>query len=281
MIGLFQIKNLFMSILAIELSDLNIKKILHVVKNIKEVNGRLQLVKTTPNQTKVFIDYAHTPAALDTALKTLKEHYGIKPDIVFGCGGDRDKEKRSKMGNICEKNAGEIYITDDNPRNENPKSIRKMIISGIRKKLIINEIPKRAKAIEAAIVKAKPNSIILIAGKGHETTQSYGSQIINISDKKIVTNINYKKIKFNDLISENEKKIIQIFLQKIDKVSDSDVEKIKAIIDEVILEEKIKFKDFGQPIRIVLTGTKFAPSITDIIQSLGIDEVKRRISLYL
>jgi len=196
LIGLFQIKNLFMSILAIKLSDLNIKKILHVVKNIKEVNGRLQLVKTTPNQTKVFIDYAHTPAALDTALKTLKEHYGIKPDIVFGCGGDRDKEKRPKMGNICEKNAGEIYITDDNPRNENPKSIRKMIISGFRKKLIINEIPKRAKAIEAAIVKAKPNSIILIAGKGHETTQSYGSQIINISDKKIVTNINYKKIKF-------------------------------------------------------------------------------------
>jgi len=199
LIGLFQIKNLFMSILAIELSNLNIKKILHVVKNIKEVNGRLQLVKTTPNQTKVFIDYAHTPAALDTALKTLKEHYGIKPDIVFGCGGDRDKEKRSKMGNICEKNAGEIYITDDNPRNENPKSIRKMIISGIRKKLIINEIPKRAKAIEAAIVKAKPNSIILIAGKGHETTQSYGSQIINISDKKIVTNINYKKIKFKKI----------------------------------------------------------------------------------
>jgi len=92
---------------------------------------------------------------------------------------------------------------------------------------------------------------------------------------------NYKKIEFNDLISENEKKIIQLFLQKIDKVSDSNVEKIKTIIDEVILEKKIKFKDFGQPIRIVLTGTKFAPSITDIIQSLGIDEVKRRISLYL
>jgi len=92
---------------------------------------------------------------------------------------------------------------------------------------------------------------------------------------------NYKRIEFNDLISENEKKLIKLFLQKIDKVSDSNVEKIKAIIDEVILEEKIKFKDFGQPIRIVLTGTKFAPSIADIIQSLGIDEVKRRISLYL
>ena len=197
LIGLFQIKNLFMSILAINLPGMNIKKILHVVRNIKEVNGRLQLIKTTPNQTKIFIDYAHTPAALDTALKTLKEHYGIKPDVVFGCGGERDKEKRSKMANISEKNARKIYVTDDNPRNEKPNSIRKMIMSGFRKKLSINEISKRGKAIEAAVVKSKPNSIILIAGKGHETTQTYGSQIINISDKEIVKNINNKKIKFD------------------------------------------------------------------------------------
>jgi len=197
LIGLFQIKNLFMSILAVKLSGLDIKKIFSVVRNIKEVNGRLQLIKTLPNQTKIFIDYAHTPAALDTVLKTLKEHYSIKPDIVFGCGGERDKQKRSKMANICEKNAEKVYVTDDNPRNENPKLIRKMLISGFRKKLSINEIPKRAKAIEIAIVNSKPNSIILIAGKGHEATQTYGSQIINISDKEILKNINGKKIKFD------------------------------------------------------------------------------------
>jgi len=197
LIGLFQIKNLFMSILAVNLSGLKIKNILHNVRNIKEVNGRLQLIKTTPNQTKIFIDYAHTPAALDTTLKTLKNHYGIKPDIVFGCGGERDKQKRSKMANICQKNAGKIYVTDDNPRNENPTLIRKMIMSGFRKKLSINEIPKRAKAIEAAIVSAKSNSIILIAGKGHETTQTYDNKIINISDKDIIKSINNKKIKFD------------------------------------------------------------------------------------
>ena len=195
LIGLFQIKNLFMSILAIKLNGIDTKKILHSVRNIKEVNGRLQLIKTTSNQTKIFIDYAHTPAALETTLKTLKEHYRIKPDIVFGCGGERDKEKRSKMGNICEKNAGIIYVTDDNPRNENPTLIRKMIKSGFSKKLSINEIPKRAKAIETAIVNSTPYSILLIAGKGHETTQTYGSQIINISDKEIVKKINDKKIK--------------------------------------------------------------------------------------
>ena len=197
LIGLFQIKNLFMSILAINLSGLSIKKILEPVKNVEEVNGRLQLIKTTSNQTKIFIDYAHTPAALETVLKTLKEHYRIKADIIFGCGGERDKKKRSKMANISEINAGKIYITDDNPRNENPKLIRKMIMSGFRKKLLINEIPNRAKAIETAVARSKPNNIILIAGKGHETSQTYGSQIINISDKEVVKNINDKKIKFN------------------------------------------------------------------------------------
>ena len=129
-----------MSILAAKLSGLSFKKILHALKNIKEVNGRIQLIKTTPNQTKIFLDYAHTPDALETVLKTLKEHYKIRPDIVFGCGGERDKKKRSKMANVCEANAGKIYVTDDNPRNENPKLIRKMIISGFSKKLPIIEI---------------------------------------------------------------------------------------------------------------------------------------------
>ena len=197
LIGFFQIKNLFMSILAAKLSGLRIKEILNVSKKIKEVNGRLQLIKTTPNKTKIFIDYAHTPDALKTALKTLKEHYKIKPDVVFGCGGERDKKKRTKMAKVCENNAGKIYVTDDNPRNENPQLIRRMIISGFSKQLPITEIPSRRKAIETAVIKSKPNSIILIAGKGHETTQIYGKKIINISDKEIIKNINLKKIKFD------------------------------------------------------------------------------------
>ena len=197
LIGIFQIKNLFMSMLAAKVSGLDIKKTLNIVKKIKEVNGRLQLVKTTSNQTKIFIDYAHTPDALETALKTLKQHYKIKPIVVFGCGGERDKKKRSKMAKVCEDNAKKIYITDDNPRNENPKLIRQMIISGFSRKIIITEISSRVKAIETAITESKPNSIVLIAGKGHETKQIYGKKIINISDKEIVKNINKKKLKFD------------------------------------------------------------------------------------
>ena len=91
----------------------------------------------------------------------------------------------------------------------------------------------------------------------------------------------YKKIDFDNLITSNEKELISLFVKKIEGVSDSDIEKIKPIIDEIILEKKIKFKDFGQPIRVILTGTKFAPSINEIIGCLGVQEVKNRLALYL
>ena len=91
----------------------------------------------------------------------------------------------------------------------------------------------------------------------------------------------YKKIDFDNLITNNEKELISLFVKKIEGVSDSDIEKIKPIIDEIILEKKIKFKDFGQPIRVILTGTKFAPSINEIIGCLGVQEVKNRLALYL
>jgi murE/murF fusion protein len=195
LIGLFQIKNLFMSLIAAKLSGLSLKKMLKNIKKIKGVDGRLELVKILPNQTKIFIDYAHTPAALETSLTTLKNHYRVKPDVVFGCGGERDKKKRPMMARISEKYAEEIYITDDNPRNESPKLIRKMIISGFKKKKKFHNIASRTKAIKTAIASSKSNGIILIAGKGHETTQLYKNKTLNFSDKKIIKKININKFK--------------------------------------------------------------------------------------
>jgi MurE/MurF fusion protein len=195
LIGEFQIKNLLMSILAAELSGINLTKILKNIKKIKEVNGRLELVKILPNQTKIFIDYAHTPDALESTLKTLKEHYGMKPDVVFGCGGERDKKKRPMMAKISERNADEIYITDDNPRNENSKLIRKMIILGFKNKKKIYNISSRAKAIKKAIINSKANGIVLIAGKGHETTQIFRNKILNFSDKVKIKKIKTYKFK--------------------------------------------------------------------------------------
>ena len=197
LIGLFQAKNLLMSVLAAKLSGLNINIIFNKIKMIKEVNGRLQLIKILPNKAKIFVDYAHTPDALETSLKTLKEHYDIKPDIVFGCGGERDKKKRSVMAKVCEKYADEIYITDDNPRNEDPKLIRKMIISGFKIRQKVHNISLRPKAILKAIINSRPNGVVLIAGKGHETTQIYRNKILHFSDKKIVNKIDTKLLKYN------------------------------------------------------------------------------------
>jgi murE/murF fusion protein len=195
LIGFFQIKNLLMAILAAEHSGLNMNKIVKNTKKIKEVNGRLQLIRTLPNQAKIFIDYAHTPNALETALKTLKEHYNINPDVVFGCGGERDKKKRPIMAKVSEKYAENIYLTDDNPRNESPKLIRQMIMLGFKKRKNIKIIPSRSKAIATAIINSKPNGIILVAGKGHETIQIYKNKILNSSDKMMIKMINTDQIK--------------------------------------------------------------------------------------
>ena len=114
-------KNLAMAILATKLCGLKDKLIYSSIKKIKSINGRLELVRSYSNNIKVFVDYAHTPDALLKTLKSLKSFYGNNISLVFGCGGDRDKKKRSIMAKIANKYCKKIYVTDDNPRNENPK----------------------------------------------------------------------------------------------------------------------------------------------------------------
>jgi len=222
LIGLFQINNLLMSVLAAKLSGLNIIKVFKNIKKIKEVNGRLQLIKTLQNETKIFVDYAHTPDALEASLKALKDHYGIKPDVVFGCGGERDMKKRPMMAKVCEKHAEDTYITDDNPRNENPELIRKMIISGFKNMERVHNIPLRSQAIKEAIINSKPKGIILVAGKGHETSQTYKNKLFNFSDKLVIKKINIRKLK------HNKKNYNQIINAK--------------IINQILRKKNIKFE---------------------------------------
>ena len=184
LIGFIQCKNLLMSILAANSIGLKMKKIVNVINRIKPVEGRLECVKTLKNNSKVILDFAHTPDALEKVLIDIKQHFNRDISIVFGCGGERDLAKRSKMGFIAKKYCKKIYITDDNPRNENPSNIRKNII-GKYKKLFV-EIPSRKKAIKTAIKNLDGNEILLIAGKGHEVFQDYGNCKIKFSDKEIV-----------------------------------------------------------------------------------------------
>ncbi len=194
--GTFQIKNLYMSILAAKVCGLSLKKISLVLNRIKSVNGRLELIKQLPNRAKVFIDYAHTPEALEIVLKSLKQEYKNNLTLVFGCGGERDFKKRPIMAKIAKKYCEKIYVTDDNPRNENPKKIRSSITKFLKKGNFF-DIADRKKAINIAIRNSKPFEIILVAGKGHEVTQDYGKKILKTSDKEIIKKIKYKIVKLN------------------------------------------------------------------------------------
>ena len=187
LIGYFQVKNLLMAILAATKSGIRQEKIFKQIKQIKPVAGRLECVAKLKNNSKIIIDFAHTPDGLKQSLIALKKQFNNKILIVFGCGGERDKSKRFQMGKIAKKYCRKVFVTDDNPRNENPAKIRYAIIKAC-KKLAIN-VGSRRLAIEKGINELNPNEILLIAGKGHETTQDYGKTIIKFSDQKVVKKI--------------------------------------------------------------------------------------------
>ena len=211
---LFQKKNLSMAIIASRFSGLSDKKIYKSLKKVNDVSGRLELVRDFPNNIKVFIDYAHTPDALLKVLQSLNNIYEKNISLVFGCGGDRDHKKRPLMAKIANKYCKKIYVTDDNPRSENPKKIRREIIKNINLKECF-DIGNRTQAIKKAIINAEPNEVILVAGKGHEDQQIYKQKIFSISDKKIIKKIKIKrrlKLKINQNYFLNKiilKKIIK------------------------------------------------------------------------
>ena len=143
------------------------------------VPGRMQLAATRKNGASVFVDYAHTPDALETALKAMKPHVLGRLIVVFGAGGDRDQYKRPLMGAAARDHADKIFITDDNPRSEDPDMIRKMILT---KCPGATEIGDRAKAILTAVDFLQPGDTLLVAGKGHETGQIVGDDVLPFDD---------------------------------------------------------------------------------------------------
>ena len=204
-----QYKNLSMAIAAAKVSKLKSKKIYQSLYKIKDVNGRLELVKTFQNNVRVFVDFAHTPDALLKTLDSMSLSNDRNISLVFGCGGDRDKKKRALMGKIASSKCKRIYVTDDNPRNEKPEKIRKEIINNIDNKNCFN-IGNRVEAIRTAILNADSNEIILVAGKGHESEQIYNKRIINISDKEIINKlkVQQKKHSHQNLTFIQNKKIL-------------------------------------------------------------------------
>jgi UDP-N-acetylmuramoyl-L-alanyl-D-glutamate--2,6-diaminopimelate ligase len=143
------------------------------------VRGRMQQVATRTSGAQVFVDYAHTPDAVETALRALRPHVIGRIVIVLGAGGDRDRGKRPLMGAAAAALADVVYVTDDNPRSEDPAAIRAAILAAAPE---ATEVPDRAEAILRGVDALLPGDALLIAGKGHETGQIVGQDILPFDD---------------------------------------------------------------------------------------------------
>src|SRR5210317_97885 len=195
-------KNILMAMLAAERSGIDLVTMVKLMPKLKPVEGRFENIGNLKDNSKVILDYAHTPDALKTVLTNIKEQFPYsKIRLVFGCGGERDKAKRTKMGLIASKFADFVYLTDDNPRRENPKTIRNQIVKGIKQKKKLIEIASRKIAIARCINDLQSGEIAIVAGKGHEKTQEYKDKKFYFSDREEILNcikIKNKKL-FNDL----------------------------------------------------------------------------------
>lgn len=179
LIGGFQAANvLAAAALAIACGDAP-EAVFAALPKLTTVRGRMQLAATRDNGATVFVDYAHTPDAVETALKALRPHVLGRLIVVMGAGGDRDRGKRPLMGAAASAHADVVFVTDDNPRSEDPASIRAAILAAAPE---ANEVGDRAEAILRGVDALGPGDALLIAGKGHESGQVVGDAIYPFDD---------------------------------------------------------------------------------------------------
>ncbi len=157
--------------------------VFHAIERVRGAKGRLELAGRAPCGAPVFIDYAHTPDALENALQALRPYASGRLAVVFGCGGDRDRGKRPQMGDVAARLADLVIVTDDNPRSEDAAAIRAEIVAAAPG---AHEIGGREQAICRGLAALKPGDVLLIAGKGHETGQIIGQTVIPYSDHQAV-----------------------------------------------------------------------------------------------
>jgi len=184
LIGDFNVSNILAAISAFIALEMPLKDIEKKLFQTQAVAGRMELFQS-PNYAPIIIDYAHTPDALEKALQAARKHCNGKLWCIFGCGGDRDQGKRPLMGEIAEKYADQIILTNDNPRHEIPKQIISDIKTGLKSYSFLT-ILDRKQAISHALKNAEKNDLILLAGKGHETYQQIGDDFIHYSDRETV-----------------------------------------------------------------------------------------------
>ena len=196
-LGKYNVYNILGALAVIYKLGFNLQKAAGFLRKFKPPEGRMQKIAKN-----IFIDYAHTPDALNNALSSLRECGFKRIFLVFGCGGERDKSKRKKMGRIASLGADFSFITSDNPRAEDPLAISRQIEEGFGSHCNYRVILSRRKAIKQALAKQEkyPQAALLIAGKGHENYQLKGGRKIPFNDAEVVKEI---------LASEAKKKKIK------------------------------------------------------------------------
>ena len=208
LIGRFNVYNVVSAITACAAAGMKVRDAVKALGEATQVPGRMENVGNV-NGMCVFVDYAHTPDALKNACLTMRELEPRNLITVFGCGGDRDIQKRPLMGAAAAENSDFCILTSDNPRSEDPEAITKMVEEGMKGKKY-HTILDRAEAIQAAIDTARPGDLVLIAGKGHETYQQFADEVIDFDDRAVARRV-LKDVRVGDLkermakIKEQEK----------------------------------------------------------------------------
>ncbi len=189
--GEFQAFNILCALATVmakhDLSDEKLRELLKNFPEIKSASGRMQQVAILQNKARVFIDFAHSPDALENVLHLARKLTKSRLIVLFGCGGDRDAKKRPIMGKLACDLADLVIVSDDNPRSENPAEIRKEILAACDLTKVI-EIENRKDAIEKALVMLASDDILILAGKGHEKYQIIGDKKFEFDEEKIVKN---------------------------------------------------------------------------------------------
>jgi len=179
LIGAYQAANVLVSAGLAMATGLGFDRAFSAMQRVAPVRGRLERAVISREGVPVYVDYAHTPDALEAAISALRPHVDGRLITVFGAGGDRDKGKRPQMGEVAVRLSDVAIVTDDNPRTEDPSSIRSEIMAGAPG---ATEVPGRREAIAEAIRMARPGDIVLVAGKGHETGQIVGNRVLPFDD---------------------------------------------------------------------------------------------------
>ena len=182
--GRFNVANALCAIAVARALEIDLPTAAQALRALASVRGRMEALEA--GSLRVFIDYAHTPDALSAALHSLRELDPKSLTVVFGCGGDRDRGKRAEMGMVAAQLADRVVVTSDNPRSEAPAAIADEIVAGMagaKHEILLD----RRSAIERAIEDAQPGEIVLVAGKGHETSQTIGGDVIPFDDRDVAT----------------------------------------------------------------------------------------------